>query len=51
MKFTPILLGLVVFVAVLLIAASLADVHCIFIQTGDASGVLACRASRLEAHR
>ena len=38
-------------IALIVLAASLADLHCTAIRTGDASGVLACRASRLEAPR
>lgn len=51
MKFAPIGLGLVVFVCMLIIAASLADLHCTLLRPADATFVLACRASRLEARR
>ncbi len=38
-------------IALLILAASLADLHCTAIRPGDATFVLACRASRLEAPR
>lgn len=42
---------LILFVCGLALAASLADLHCTLIRPGDATFVLACRASRLEARR
>lgn len=38
-------------IALLILAASLADLRCTMIRPGDATFVLACRASRLEAPR
>ena len=43
------LLGILI--ALLILAASLADLRCTMIRPGDATFVLACRASRLEAPR
>lgn len=51
MTIPPIAVFLVFLICGLLIAASLADLHCTLIRPGDATFVLACRASRLEAHR
>lgn len=42
-------LRIVLLVCGLVIAASLSDLHCTLIRPGDATFVLACRASRLEA--
>lgn len=51
MSIPSIAASLVLFICALLIAASLADLHCTLIRPGDATFVLACRASRLEARR
>lgn len=51
MTITPIATGLVLFVCLLAIIAALSDLHCTAIRPGDATLVLACRASRLEARR
>lgn len=42
---------IVAIVCMLIIAASAIDLHCTAIRTSDATFVLACRASRLEAPR
>ena len=41
--------SIVLLVCGVIIAAGLADLHCTMIRPGDATFVLACRASRLEA--
>ena len=52
---TPILArlatGAVFLVCILMIVAALIDLHCTTIRPGDATFILACRASRLEAPR
>jgi len=40
--------AVVLLVCGLVLSASLADLHCTLIRPGDATFVLACRASRLE---
>jgi len=42
---------IIILVCLLLIAARLSDLHCTALRPGDATFVLACRASRLEAPR
>lgn len=51
MSIPSIAVGLVLFICALLVAASMADLRCTLIRPGDATFVLACRASRLEARR
>ncbi len=51
MNFTSVATGLILFVCALAIIASLSNLHCTLIRPGDATFVLACRASRLEAAR
>lgn len=51
MKFTPIAVGLILFLCGLILIASLADLRCTLLRPTDATFVLACRASRLEASR
>lgn len=48
---TRLATGITIAVCLLILAASLADLHCTTIRPGDATFVLACRASRLEAPR